>query len=301
MEDLPVNIDNNKVHINRKYLISFDLGSVVPVLGTAVGAVYGGVIGFFAGTAVGAGVSSQIVVPDHCAIDLNEFIPNRDLGIIEDDDKITILNEVKRRNTNFDIRYLEIQHKDEIGATLVATKPSLYKTDSTVYVKYLIRRNLYDTNELLSSWYNHYNTTLTEIEREFREDYSTFTPAHKRTFIDNMNFKLRSLLHDLEQNIIIIKTDEYIKKLYNRVVALENDLAELKAIVEKSQNDKECAKVSVYFDKAKGATNAFESITKSFKLINDFLPKSAEHVPVIGYAFQAFSILNSIRCYLDTI
>ena len=258
-------------------------------------------IGFFGGAGVGAGVTSQVVVPLQCVLSLDQFIPNRDLEMIEDDDKETILNEIKKKNPNFDTSHLEIQKKDNVGATIVATEPSLYKTDSTVYVKYLIRRNLYDTKQLLRSWSFNCNNTLEEIKREFDQDYTLFTPEHKRTFLDNTNFKLRTLLHELEQNIIIIRLDEYIKKLYDRVVSLENDLAELKAIVERSQNNQECKKVSVYFDAAKSGTNAFESVTKSFKAVSDFLPKSAEHVPVIGYAFQAFSVLNSIRCFLNTL
>lgn len=239
------------------------------------------------------------MVPAQCTLGLDKFIPNRDLGIIEDNVKQTILNEVRRKNPNFDVNYLEIKSKNNTGATLVATEPSRYKTDSTVYIKFLIQENLYDTKKLLDTWSLHYNTTLAEIEREFKEDYIHFTEEHKRTFKDDMKFKLRTLLNLLHQNIAIIMIDGYIRKLYDRVVALENDLSELKAIIERSQRETECAKVSVYFDRAKAGTDGFGSVVKSFEFTSKFLPKSAEYVPVVGYAFQALSVLNSIQCFIQ--
>ncbi|XP_017875118.1 uncharacterized protein LOC108626553 isoform X1 [Ceratina calcarata] len=210
------------------------IGSTVPALGTAIGAVIGFLVGGVGGAGIGAGMGA-ILCPR--SDNLNEANLNLDLGIIEDDSDITILNELKKLNQALDVNYLYIIEKKDISAKVVASKFSIYETDTNVIVKYLIRRNLIDTSLLLRQWSTMFKEQQREMERQIKEDIPSFSIAQKRTWLDDKKSQLRFLFHSLAQNIFIIKNDEYIKKLYHRVQSLESDLNSLKNKIEMMGND----------------------------------------------------------------
>lgn len=275
-----------------------------PVAGTVFGAVVGSIVGFFGGVGAGGAIITTTVTPRVCTKNLEELLLNRDLGIIEEDDKKNILIELKKLNQALDISDLEIKDKNNVGAKIVATSSSPYLTDSFVEVKYLIASNLFHTSYLLNNWTVQYYKAVNEIlfQLQLPKDFSHSNEAKQRiAWIGDKESQIRIVLTDLRQNIENIQHDDYIQKLYHRVHSLKYDLDELKEIVKRAESFDECSKVSTYFDKAKSGTNDFENIRKSFKIVSDFKPQSAKYVPVVGLIFDRFSILNSINCYLKTL
>lgn len=167
-------------------------------------------------------------------------------------------------------------------------------------IQYLVKRDLHDTSLLLKDWSFHNEQTLKEIQREFNEDYPSFTQEQKNHWTDMTNFKIRSLLLDLAQCTEIIRLDDYISQLYNRINSLESDIAALQMIIIRSRSLQECLKDSKYFDLANHGLDAFTAMTKSYRLANNMTtPESAKFVPVIGEVYSGLSILNSIQCYLS--
>lgn len=294
--------------INRIFIKNFKFafaGSVLfPVAGTVFGAVVGSIVGFFGGVGAGGAIITTKVTPRICTKDIEQLLLNRDLGIIENDDKKTILKEVQMLNKVLDISDLEIKDKNNFGAKIVATSSSPYSTDSFVDVRYLIASNLFNTSALLNNWTVQYYKTVNEIlfQLQLPKHFSHSNDAKQQiTRIGDKQSQIRTVLIDLRQSIENIQHDDYIHKLYNRVDSLKNDLDELKAIVERAENYEECSKVSIYFDKTKSGTNDFENIRKSFKIVSDFTPQSGKYVPVVSLIFDRFSVLNSINCYLKTL
>lgn len=278
-------------------------GSVVPVFGTAAGAVIGGVIGFFAGAA-GGGAATTKAADIYCAENLETLIANRDLGIIDDDDTNTLMKEIKKINHRVpesELAGLVIKDRNQVSAKLVATISSRYETDSFVELKYIVSRNLRNTAELLTIWNKHYDQFISELQRQIREDINSFSPHHLKTWKDDKNFQVRSLLHDLRQDIEIIINNNYIRKLYARVLDLENDLIKLKLIVEKMQANINCQNLSKKLDVVPSVASKFEMITEFVPKVIAFAPQSATVVPVVGYIFAGLSILNSASCFLDNL
>lgn len=56
---------------------------------------------------------------------------------------------------------------------------------------------------------------------------------HLQICLGDKNSQIHSLLHNLKQDIETINNNGYIRKIYDRVVTLENDLTKLKAIVQR--------------------------------------------------------------------
>ncbi|XP_017875120.1 uncharacterized protein LOC108626553 isoform X2 [Ceratina calcarata] len=227
------------------------------------------------GAGIGAGMGA-ILCPR--SDNLNEANLNLDLGIIEDDSDITILNELKKLNQALDVNYLYIIEKKDISAKVVASKFSIYETDTNVIVKYLIRRNLIDTSLLLRQWSTMFKEQQREMERQIKEDIPSFSIAQKRTWLDDKKSQLRFLFHSLAQNIFIIKNDEYIKKLYHRVQSLESDLNSLKNKIEMMGND------SSILSLCGSEANAISVYSR--------------YVPVVGEVIEYVSALVSATCFL---
>ncbi|GAA6238900.1 MAG: hypothetical protein SPLM_10170 [Spiroplasma phoeniceum] len=180
------------------------IGSVVPGLGTAVGAGLGAVVGTFTGSAVGAGVGYVTANGDICAKEINEFVLNTDLKIIEDDNNTTILREVKKLNQSLNIENLYVIDKSNTSAKIVASNASPYKAESYVIVKFINQRHLNLTPNLLKNWSDNYNEWVNEFNRQKKEDVPSFSIEQKRTWKDDKNFQIRTQFHSLLQNIVII-------------------------------------------------------------------------------------------------
>ncbi|WP_342189519.1 hypothetical protein [Spiroplasma endosymbiont of Dilophus febrilis] len=252
------------------------IGSVVPGLGTAVGALVGGTVGFFTGAGVGGGVGFS-AAPNTCAKNINEYILNTDLKIINSDDNITILNEVKKLNQSLNINNLYVTEKTNTSAKIVASSSSNYKTESAVVVNFINQRHLSWTPDLLKNWGNNYHKWNEEVERQKIQDVPHFCTEQKRTWKDDKNFQIRTQFHSLLQNIVIIQNHFYIKELYNRIITLENDLSNLKIEVERLSS---------------GTTLSL--CASSTGLISS----SSSIVPVIGNIVSYISGLISASCYL---
>lgn len=256
-------------------------------------------MGFLAGTIVGP-VSGYMAVPAICAESIDQFILNRDFGIIEDDDDNTLINEIRKRNPNMkSFDGLHFHNKNNISAIVKADKSSRYYTDSSVEIKYMTQRNLHDTSYLLNDWQNHYHKFLNELKRQAQEDVPRFTLEQQRTWQDDKNHKIRQLLIDLKQNIEIIRMDNLIKKLYQRVLTLENDLRKLEETVEKMQTELNCAGISKKLDSVSSGASTFNKLSKSVPMIINAIPASAQVVPVVGQVFAGLSTLNSVYCFLQ--
>lgn len=83
-------------------------------------------------------------------------------------------------------------------------------------MNYLVKRDLHDTSKLLSEWAD--SQFLNEFYRQVREHIGSFSLQQQRTWQDQTNFHIRSLLIDLRQSLEIIRLNEYINKLYKRVL-----------------------------------------------------------------------------------
>lgn len=275
---------------------------VFPGIGTAVGALIGLAIGGAAGGAAG-GAMTTTTSNMFCAQEIEQLIINRDLGIIDDDDTGTLMKEIRKKNLNYqyeaDFLGLLIKDRDQTSAKVVATSSSPYATDSSVEIKYIVARNLHNTSELLAVWNDHHNKFISELQRQIAEDVSHFSTQQLRTWKDDKNFQMRSLLHDLRQDMEIISNNNYIRKLYDRVLSLENDLVELKLIVERMQEKAECEKLTKRLDTVPSAADKFKKITAFVPKIIEFIPQSATAVPVVGYIFSGLSILNSAYCFVN--
>lgn len=259
----------------------------------------GAAIGLFSGSAAGSG-ASHFIEPALCARDVSEFILNRDFGIIEDDDDQTLIKEAQKLNPKLGrTEGLVIHDKTGVSARIKATSSSVFSADSSVEVKYLVQRNLYNTTELLKEWQAHFVKFLSELSRQAKEDVGNYDLSHQKTWQDDKNFQIRSLLIDLHQSLAIIRIDDYVKKLYKRVLTLENDLAKLEETIEKMQNEANCAGLSKKLDYVPSAASGFDKLSKSVPMIINAIPKSAAIVPVVGYIFTGISTLNSVYCFLQ--
>lgn len=238
-----------------------------------------------------------------CAKVLGDFLLNNDLGIIQDDDKATLLKEVKKINPNLDTSNLEIHDKTRISATVKATKASPYKADSTVTLKYLIERNLHNTSTLLIQWQDDFEKFLNETKRQMNQDVNTFSLEQKRTWAGDKQIQMRNLLHQLNQDFELVRHNDYIMKLYDRVDSLENDLAKVKEYIEKFKTQAECTKKA---DHLGTASSAADTIGSAADKIANYVPKlsfvleSASVVPVVGNILSGLSKLTSVYCYIQS-
>lgn len=251
------------------------IGSVVPGLGTVIGAAVGSLVGGATGASIGGTAAAfGCSKNEH----LDKLYLNLDLGIIDDDDDRTILNELKKLNQALNIEHLYLTEKTDISSKVVASASSIYQTDTSVVVKYMIKRNLIDTSLLLKQWSSMFKEHQREMERQIKEDVPSFSAEQKRTWLDDKKSQLRFLFHGLAQNIFIIKNDEYIKKLYHRVQSLESDLNFLKNKIETLESANSILSLC-------GAGANAVSVGSNF-------------VPVVGDIVSYVSALVSATCYL---
>lgn len=257
----------------------------------------GGALGFFGGTA--AGIGSTIATRDvNCAELLGDNLLNTDLKVIDNDDDDALLKEVKKLNQNLDLQGLIVRDKTDISAKIEATETSVYNTQSSVIVHFLIARNLHDTAELLDDWNSNFEYFLNETKRQIDEDVPYFDDAQLRTWRGDKQVDFRTLMMDLKQNIEFVLINDNIKKLYKRVQSLENDLTDLRELVKNLQKSTSCASKTKKLDGAKGGVDFFGDIAKKFPQV-DFLAQSAEIVPVVGGILKGVSVLTSAFCYIN--
>lgn len=257
----------------------------------------GAVIGFFGGTAAGAG--SVIATRDAaCAELLETFLLNTDLHIIEDDDQDTLLKEVQKWNPNLETRGLIVRNKTDISALIEATETSAYNTGSSVTVKYLIARNLHSTTILLKHWNYTFEYFLNETKRQMDEDVPEFNDAQLRTWRGNKKIDFLRFLLDLQQNIEIISNNYHIRRLYHRVQTLENDLTELRILIEDMRNKANCMSKTKKIDGAASGVKFFGDVASKFPQVNFFV-QSAQVVPVVGNILKGVSVLMSAFCYIN--
>lgn len=177
------------------------------------------------------------------------------------------------------------------------SESSAYNTDSSVTVNYLIASNLHDTAALLKQWNSTFGYFLNETKRQIDEDVPHFSESQLRTWRGNKQVEFLKFLIDLEQNIEIISNSNNIKKLYQRVQSLENDLKDSRNLVDDLKESGTCSKKTKKIESATGGVNFFSGIAKKFPQVQ-FIAKSAEVVPVVGGILKGVTVLTSAFCYI---
>lgn len=220
------------------------------------------------------------------------------MNIIEDDDDESLLNEVEKFNQNLKLKGLMVRDKTDTSARIEATESSYYKTGSSVTVNFLIERNLHDTAILLKHWNYTFEYFLNETKRQMDEDIPEFNDAQLRTWRGNKKIDFLRFLMDLQQNIEIISNNYNIRKLYKRVQTLENDLKELRLLVEGMQNKAICQSKTKKIDGAASGVKFFGDVANKFPQVDIFV-KTAEIVPVVGGIIKGASVLMSAFCYIN--
>lgn len=271
---------------------------ILPGFGTAMGAFAFGAVGFFYGAVAGLIAEEYVVYDPLCAHPINKYVLNVDLGTIDDDDSDTLVKEVKKRNQEIVTRGLKATEKTQVSAKILATHSSVYKTDSFVVVKYLVTRNLRDTTYLIQDWLTHYLKFVDEFKRQVKEDIGSFSEAQSRTWRDDKLADIRRDLLTLKACIEIIRANEYIKKLYDRVLSLENDLDKLERDVLQLVNSAECGSIASAFGAGQSGAEGLSKVMGA-AAVAGIVPASASVVPVVGYAFAGFKVLTEVYCFMD--
>lgn len=86
--------------------------------------------------------------------------------------------------------------------------------------------------------------------------------------------------------------------MYKRVQTLENDLKELRLLVEGMQNKAICQSKTKKIDGAASGVKFFGDVANKFPQVDIFV-KTAEIVPVVGGIIKGVSVLMSAFCYIN--
>ncbi|WP_339024240.1 hypothetical protein [Spiroplasma endosymbiont of Agriotes lineatus] len=134
--------------------------------------------------------SSASIYSTVCAKEISEFILNTDLKIINSDNNITILNEVKKLNQSLNINNLYVTEKTNTSAKIIASSSSDYKTESSVVVNFINQRHLNWTPDLLKNRGNNYYKWNEEFNRQKKKMYRIFPKPKKELEKMTKIFKL---------------------------------------------------------------------------------------------------------------
>ncbi|MFJ1522636.1 hypothetical protein [Spiroplasma sp. ald] len=247
---------------------------------------------------------------DNLKNDFNDFYKNSiNLGIIDNNDDSTILNAVKKQNTNLKISHLEVFEKTPYSHFTYNFSARLkVNKQSTIYSKFILKpklvyvtkeflendlSKLIDNDNLIESWNTNFNSWENEVNRQIKDDVPTFTLEQKRTWkgdkLNNLNDKLLSLQHILTTIDLKFKSNE----LYDNLTKLKEDVNNLKHQIINLNNEINNIKQKLEEDKD---LKMCSDIAGSVGTIAQFIPKVGKIISgvakVTGASCKIISILN---------